>query len=137
MVVLFEGVIANSTPIKEFLKKDGTMNYEAVLHLQQYDGSEYPAEVAVKVTGALTNYVHCVGMRVRVYLCCRVYSSKRDGCLHIGNDIYARAIFLLDEQGNPKGVARKEMDKLSAGQVKYLLTGESSRNNEGKEASHE
>ena len=106
MYTVFDGVIANSTPVTEFVKKDGTKNCQVTLHIQQCDGTPYPAEVAVKATGPLTNYARCVGEKVRVYVACRVYTSVKEGRVHIGNDIYARAIFLLDDQGNPQGVAK-------------------------------
>lgn len=90
-----KGTIVGASKIQDFHTKSGKTKQSAILHIQENAGDASSAEVAVKVTDELCNYVGCIGARVVVEYVVRVFNFMKDGIQSIGNDIYATNISRL------------------------------------------
>lgn len=86
------GTIVGAGHIQDFKTARGDARQSAMLHIQVDAGDPASAQVAVKVTGDLCNYVGCVGANVVVEYVVRVFEFVKNGIKTLGNDVYATSI---------------------------------------------
>lgn len=86
------GTIVNAGRVKNILTSHGKSNQSAMLHIQEDESDPSSAQVAVKVTGDLCNYVGCIGAHVVVEYVVRVFEFVKNGVKTLGNDVYATSI---------------------------------------------
>lgn len=89
------GIIVEASGILDFQTKRGKPNQSAMLHIQEVENDPTSAQVAVKVSGDLCNYVGCVGAHVAVEYVVRVFGFVKNGIKMLGNDIYATSIRMV------------------------------------------
>lgn len=89
------GTIVDAGRIQDFQTSHGKPNQSAMLHIQEDENDPSSAQVAVKVTGDLCNYVGCVGAHVVVEYVIRVFGFKKNGFKTFGNDVYATSIRMV------------------------------------------
>lgn len=92
---MMRGTIVGASRIMDFQTKRGKVNRSAMLHIQEDENDADSAQVAVKVSGDLCNYVGCVGARVTVEYIVRVFEFAKDGMKMLGNDVYATSIRMI------------------------------------------
>lgn len=86
------GTIVEAGHIQDFTTSRGKRQQSAMLHIQEDAGDPTSAQVAVKVTGDLCNYVGCVGANVVVEYVVRVFEFVKNGIKTLGNDVYATSV---------------------------------------------
>lgn len=89
------GTIVGASQIQDFKTQKGKVNQSAMLHIQEDENDPCSAQVAVKVTGDMCNYVGCIGTQVTVDYVVRVFDFAKNGRQMLGNDIYAINIHRL------------------------------------------
>lgn len=86
------GTIVGASHIQDFKTLKGKKNQSAMLHIQEDENDPDSAQVAVKVSGDLCNYVGCIGAHVLVEYVVRVFDFKKNDIHMLGNDVYATRI---------------------------------------------
>ena len=89
------GTIVGAGRILDFQTSRGKTNQSAMLHIQEDENDPASAQVAVKVTGEMCNYVGCVGAHVVVEYAVRVFSFVKNGIQTLGNDVYATSVRMV------------------------------------------
>lgn len=89
------GTIVDAGRIQDFLTSRGKCNQSAMLHIREDEGDPSSAQLAVKVTGDMCNYVGCIGARVVVEYVIRVFGYDKNGIRTLGNDVYATSIRMV------------------------------------------
>lgn len=89
------GTIVDAGRIQDFQTSHGKSNQSAMLHIQEDESDPSSAQVAVKVTGDLCNYVGCIGAHVVVEYVVRVFEFVKNGVKTLGNDVYATSIHFV------------------------------------------
>lgn len=89
------GTIVDAGRIQDFQTSRGKSNQSAMLHIQEDENDPSSAQVAVKVTGDLCNYVGCIGAHVVVEYVIRVFDFVKYGIKTLGNDVYATSIRMI------------------------------------------
>ena len=89
------GTIVDAGRIQDFQTSRGKSNQSAMLHIQEDENDPSSAQVAVKVTGELCNYVGCIGAHVVVEYVIRVFDFVKNGIKTLGNDVYATSIHFV------------------------------------------
>ncbi len=92
---IMRGTIVAAGRIQDFQTSRGKSNQSAMLHIQEDENDPSSAQVAVKVTGDLCNYVGCIGAHVVVEYVIRVFGFVKNGIKTLGNDVYATSIRMI------------------------------------------
>lgn len=89
------GTIVDAGRILDFRTSRGKSNQSAMLHIQEDENDPSSAQLAVKVTGDMCNYVGCIGAHVVVEYVIRVFDFVKNGIKTFGNDVYATSIRMI------------------------------------------